>query len=202
MPGESARDSGLSAEDEVSRVLKMILDRFQQELTTRFRRLNDLNEKFGFLLDVRILLTLEGDENQESLKQHCLDLGNFYNTDISGAELFSEIADSQMLLKSRGDPLPTTPLDLLSFIVSYGDDVFPNLRIALQILLTIAVSIASCERSFSKLKLILSYLRASMGQQRLVDLAILSVERETLESTDFDDIIDKFAAVKARKVQL
>src|ERR1700733_13713 len=119
MPGERARDSGLSAEDEVSRVLKMILDRFQQELTTRFRRLNDLNEKFGFLLDVRILLTMEGDENKESLQQHFLDLGNFYSTDISGAEL---------------------------------------------ILLTIAVSIASCERSFSKLKLILSYLRASMGQ--------------------------------------
>ena len=56
MPGERAGDSGLSAEDEVSRVLKMVLDCFQQELTTRFRRLSDLNKKFGFLLDVRILL--------------------------------------------------------------------------------------------------------------------------------------------------
>ena len=83
MPGERAGDSGLSAEDEVSRVLKMILDCFQQELTTRFRRLNDLNKKFGFLLDVRILLIRDGDENQESLQQHCLDLGNFYSTDIS-----------------------------------------------------------------------------------------------------------------------
>ena len=46
MPGERAGDSGLSAEDEVSRVLKMILDCFQQELTTRFKRLNDLNKKF------------------------------------------------------------------------------------------------------------------------------------------------------------
>ena len=45
MPGERARDSGRSAEDEVSRVLKMLLDRFQQELTTRFRRLNEHNEK-------------------------------------------------------------------------------------------------------------------------------------------------------------
>ena len=181
MPGERAGDSGLSAEDEVSRVLKMILDCFQQELTTRFRRLNDLNKKFEFLLDVRILLKKNGDENQESLQQRCLDLGNFYSTDISGAELFTEIVDCQMLLESRGGPIPTTPLDLLSFILSYGDDVFPNLRIALQILLIIAVSIAGCERSFSKLKLILSYLRASMGQQRLVDLAILSIERETLE---------------------
>ena len=99
---------------------------------------------------------------------------------ISGAELFTEIADSQMLLKSRGDPLPTTPLDLFSFIVSYGDDVFPNLRIALQILHIIAVSITSCERFFSKLKLILSYLRVSMGQQRLVDLAFLIVLKEKL----------------------
>ena len=202
MPGERAGDSGLSAGDVVSRVLKMILDCFQQELTTRFRRLNDLNKKFGFLLDVRILLKRDGDENQESLPQHCLDLGNFYSTDISGAELFTLIADCQVLLKSRGGPIPTTPLDLLSFIFSYGNDVFPNLRIALRILLTIAVSIASCERSFSKLKLILSYLRASMGQQRLVDLEILSIEKETLESTDFDDIIDKFASAKARKIKL
>ena len=167
----------------VSRVLKMILDCFQQELTTRFRRLNDLNKKFGFLLDVRKLLKRDGDENQESLQQHCLNLGNFYSN-ISGTELFTKIADCQMLLKSRGGPIPATPLDLLSFVLLYGDDVFPNLRIALQILLTIAVSIASCERSFSKLKLILSYLRVSMGQQRLVDLAILSIEKETLESTD------------------
>ncbi|ESN96815.1 hypothetical protein HELRODRAFT_153387, partial [Helobdella robusta] len=79
-------------------------------------------------------------------------------------------------------------------------DVFPNLRVALQILLTIAVSIASCDRSFSKLKIILSYLRASMGQDRLSDLALMSVEREVLEQIDFDDIINQFAAVKARKI--
>ena len=71
-------------------------------------------------------------------------------------------------------------------MVSYGDDVFPNLRVAIQIILTIAVSIASCERSFNKLKLILSYLRASMGQERLSALAILSIERETLEKIDLD----------------
>jgi len=37
---------------------------------------------------------------------------------------------------------------LLTFIISYGDDIFPKLRSALQMLglLTISVSIASCER--------------------------------------------------------
>jgi hypothetical protein len=83
--------------------------------------------------------------------------------------------------------------------VFFGDGVFPNLRISLQILLTIAVSKASCERSFSKLKLILSYLRASLGQDHLSDLALLRFERETLETTDFDTVIDQFATVKSRK---
>nr|CAI5858450.1 unnamed protein product [Callosobruchus analis] len=35
------------------------------------------------------------------------------------------------------------------------------------------VSVASCERSFSKLKLIKTYLRSTMGQERLSGLAIL-----------------------------
>ena len=78
-----------------------------------------------------------------------------------------------MLLSNRTEGLPETPLALLGFIVFHGDEVFPNLRISLQILLTTAVSIASWERSFSKLKLILSYSRASMGQDRLSDLALL-----------------------------
>jgi len=42
-------------------------------------------------------------------------------------------------------------------MVEYGDEsVFPNLRFALQLMLTMAVSIASCERSFSELQQSLS----------------------------------------------
>ena len=69
-------------------------------------------------------------------------------------------------------------------------------------MLTISVSVASYERFLSKLKLILSYLRALIGQERLSDLAVLSVERETLENTDFDHIIDQFASGSAQKIIL
>ena len=41
-----------------------------------------------------------------------------------------------------------------------------------------------------------------MGQDRLSALALFSIEREALEKTDFDDVIDAFAAVKARKINL
>ena len=52
------------------------------------------------------------------------------------------------------------------------------LFLCLKLYLTVAVSIASCERSFSKLKLIKFYLRLTMGESRLSALAILSIESD------------------------
>ena len=91
---------------------------------------------------------------------------------------------------------------LLEAAVQYGKDVFPNLRTALQIMLAVAVSVASCERSFSKLKLIKTYLRSSMNQERLSDLALLSIEKATFDSIDYSTIIDRFVDNKARRVIL
>ena len=45
-----------------------------------------------------------------------------------------------MQLSSLTEVLTETPLDLFGFIVLYRDDVFPNLHISLQIILTITVS--------------------------------------------------------------
>ena len=71
---------------------------------------------------------------------------------------------------------------------------FPVLVKSLQIVLTIAVSTAHCERSFSALKRIKNYLRSSVAQQRLVDLAILSIEKELSANLSLDDIVNQFAS--------
>uniref|UniRef100_A0A7N1A6H0 HAT C-terminal dimerisation domain-containing protein n=1 Tax=Kalanchoe fedtschenkoi TaxID=63787 RepID=A0A7N1A6H0_KALFE len=55
---------------------------------------------------------------------------------------------------------------------------FPNAIIAYRILLTIHVTVASAEKSFSKLKILNSYLRSSMSQERLNGLALLAIENE------------------------
>jgi len=39
-----------------------------------------------------------------------------------------------------------------------------------------------------------------MTESRLTNLAILSIERETVEQVDFTKLIENFAAVTARKV--
>ncbi|XP_065654814.1 uncharacterized protein LOC136081429 [Hydra vulgaris] len=180
MDGEMFRDVGLTAKEEMERVIKGIVDRLFNELKTRSVRLMEIDEKFEFLLDASIL----------------------YSSGVDGRELYEEILDCRMLLTSRKEKI-SSPDQLLMFIVEYRDEnVFLNMRIALQILLKIAVSVASCERSFSKLKLINSYLRASMGQSRLCDLALPSIEREITEEIDFDNVIKKFAATKAKKIKL
>ena len=71
---------------------------------------------------------------------------------------------------------------------------FPLLVNLLQIALTMVVSTAHCERSFSALKRIKTYLRSSMTEQRLTDLAILSIEREVSKQISLDNVIDEFAA--------
>ena len=199
MPGELKRDAGLSPEEEIVRVIKNAFYRLQQEMPTCFSRLKYLNTISGFLLDVK---TLPSDTDEDSIRRNCTNFANFYVTDINGHEPFTEIWHCRMMLSNRIEHQPETPLTLLGFIVSCADDVFVNLWISLQMLLAVPVSIASCERSFSKLKLILSYLRASIGQDRHSDLALLSIERETLEKTDFDDVINQFATVKSRKINL
>ena len=66
-------------------------------------------------------------------------------------------------------------------------------------------SVASCERSFSKLKLVKTYLRSQMSDARLSGLAVLSIERELAEELNFHDVgllIKDFATRKARKVHV
>ena len=56
---------------------------------------------------------------------------------------------------------------------------------ALRLFLTLPVTVASAERSFSKLKIVKTYLRSTMSQGRLASLAILSIESETSLDLDF-----------------
>ena len=60
-------------------------------------------------------------------------------------------------------------------------DSFPNTCITYRILLTIPDIVTSAKRSFSKLKLIKSYLTSTMSQERLSGLTILSIENKILE---------------------
>src|SRR4029434_4637075 len=54
---------------------------------------------------------------------------------------------------------------------------FGEVCTALLLFLTVPVTVAKAERSLSKLKMIKTHLRSSMGQERLSGLATLSIEK-------------------------
>ena len=64
------------------------------------------------------------------------------------------------------------------------------------------MSVASGERSFSKLKIIKNYLRSTMCQERLTDLSVISIENDILDTININEIIKNFVAMKARRVEI
>ena len=65
--------------------------------------------------------------------------------------------------------------------------------------LYIASNSLSAEHSFSKLKLIKSYLRSTLAQDRLDSLALISIENEAAAQLQLDAVVDRFAEAEARK---
>jgi hypothetical protein len=92
------------------------------------------------------------------------------------------------------------PLDILKFLKKRP--FYPNAIIAYRILLTIPVTVASAERSFSKLKLLKSYMRSTMTQERLNGLAMISIESGVFEDTDYEGIIEDFISRNTRRMLL
>ena len=114
--------------------------------------------------------------------------------DIDAMELTEEIMTLKVLTSED------KPEKLLEFVHTNGmSGTFPNFLIAVRILLTIPVSVASSERSFSKLRLIKNYLRSTMCEDRLSNLAILSIENEISNELNVSELIAQFAKNKARK---
>ena len=80
--------------------------------------------------------------------------------------------------------------------------IYPNLSTLYHIFLTLPMSSAGAERSFSRLKLIKSYLRSTMTEERLSGLALLSIERQFATELDYDKVMDYFAKMKPRRKKL
>ena len=75
-------------------------------------------------------------------------------------------------------------------------ETFPNLETILKTLLTIPIANASGERYFSALKRIKNYLRTTLSEDHLNDLAILYIESDFFKNTSYDKLI---AAQNGRK---
>ena len=114
------------------------------------------------------------------LKAKAKTLSQIYNSEMSSFK-YQAAAMMENFEKS-------SLIDILQLTHKYSlTDAYSKTAIATQIFLTIPVTIAKCERSFSKLKLIKNYMRSTMVQERLSSLAIVSIEHKMTDTLDFDD---------------
>jgi hypothetical protein len=84
-----------------------------------------------------------------------------------------------------------TMLELACFLQPYKL-AFHQVYRLLNIALVLPVTSAACERSFSAMKLIKSYLRSTMCDTRLSNIAVLSVESRRAELLSLDNFVDEF----------
>ncbi|KAL4090434.1 hypothetical protein QTP88_025270 [Uroleucon formosanum] len=104
----------------------------------------------------------------------------------------SEMDDEDIVHNSSKKMVsPTQIFELLnSFKLA---SAFPNLYIAYKSLCTIPATSVSSERSFSKVKLVKTRLRSTIGQGRLEGLLLLSCEKDLSDKINIQEVIDKLA---------
>ena len=68
--------------------------------------------------------------------------------------------------------------------------VFPQLFKLIRLVLTLPILTATTERAFSALKILKTRLRTSIGDDWMVDLMIINIEKTIAQSLDINDIIN------------
>lgn len=166
------------------------------QISERFKGLKMVAEKFDFLF-TRNFVKLKVAEIEEASSK----IVRAYEEDFDGVDLEREVRSFQVefLAELKAEEVTSVASILEIIYRARIASSFPQLCKLLLLFLTIPVTVASAERSFSKLKIIKSYLRSSMAQERLDGLTLISIENKEITQTLKDKVINHFATFNARR---
>ena len=100
--------------------------------------------------------------------------------------------DFVMFVRARGNAVPSNRKHAFECLMQFGRNAFQTLCIACRLLLTIGFSIASCERSFSKLKLIKNMYKIIYATGTPNKFGLVSIDREFLSADVKNEVVDIF----------
>uniref|UniRef100_H2ZY62 HAT C-terminal dimerisation domain-containing protein n=1 Tax=Latimeria chalumnae TaxID=7897 RepID=H2ZY62_LATCH len=166
------------------------------QLTNRFQSLQAVADKFS-VIQPNTLISASDEDLYKAEK-----LANHFNKDISPV-FPGQLLSFRSCLKSEISKQSSVK-DLANILIVDNNALassFSEFCTVLLLFLTIPVTVASAEHSFSKIKLIKNYLRSTMGQERLRGLGMLSIENERARKINLQQIIDEFTERKARKMR-
>ena len=162
--------------------------RFQEEVYSCYK---------GLYITPAVML-----DSAASWKANVLDFCNYYRADLPNVGgLDAELVMWEHLWvneRNRNGNIPDRVSEALAVV---EQQAFCNIYTILQILCTIPISSATCERlDISTLRYIKTYLRNTMTQDRLNGLALMYVHRD--KHINLDQVIDLFAQMHPRRMRM
>jgi hAT family C-terminal dimerisation region len=163
--------------------------------------INELKVRFGDDVpkQVRLQELMPAAMNATSLPR-IMEAAELFEFDLNRSllEVEAEVKTWMNLIQSL--PQERRPKDIPEAILLGKDNFLPAVTTLLRLFGTIPVSNATAERSFSALKRLKTYLRSTMGEERLTGLALLHINKST--EVDPDEIIEIYAGKKERRIRL
>ena len=158
--------------------------------------LTELNDRFSEL-NISLLCSLEALIPTSAVFLQATSLKPFLvHYELSEAAFSSESATARTYLHEQGlnEYNSNTFHDIYNHL-SKVHGCFPTICRVYQIALTLGVSSATAERSFSSLRRIKTYLRSTMTEDRLSNLALLHIERDLSSKlwSDVEQLVIDFA---------
>ena len=173
--------------DFLNHVLMQLDSRFEDDVFVCYK---------GFSVIPSILLATDPIW-KDNVREFC----DHYRQDIPNyAGLPAELLLWERMWKEKKDRREDIPDSIGATLEQIDKDAYVNIYTMLQILITIPISSASCERSISTLRNLKTYLRNTMVQDRLNGLALMHAHREM--ELDLEKIIDLFANLHPRRMRM
>ena len=174
------------------------LDIMLQQINNRFLGLQEIYRRFEFLLPKNMIKI-----NDQELFTSAKNLALIYSEDLSLADFPKQLMSFRNLLRSKIVTMEHLSIKKFCDVIIKDHQTIlssiPEILTVFRLFLTLPVTVASAERSFSKLKLIKNYLRNSISEERLSSLAVLSIEQEIARDLDVQLIVEEFSAKNARR---
>ena len=108
----------------------------------------------------------------------------------------------RQIWKDAKIPKSQMPKDAIEALVKCDKDALPTIHRLLQILACRPVSTVSAERSSSNLRRLKTWLRSTMKEDRHSELALLSLNRQTMCPNETPEVLNRFAHTKNRRLNL
>ena len=120
-----------------------------------------------------------------------------YRDDLSSLQLFPAEFRRWRIKYAEEEELPGSCATALK---QCDEGEFPNIFTLLKILSTLPVTRCECERSFSAMRRLNTYMRCTMSENRLASLALMHIHYDM--QIDLEEVVELFATKHPRMAEL